>query len=134
MEKYGRNLAIQGELCGPGIQGNKMGLKELQFLAFNVWDIDTQNYLGYEEASKIVSDLGLTPVPLVSVDKTLPEILGNPDYSLDDLLQYADGTYDNGELREGIVIRPMIESYSYALRGRMSFKVVSNKFLEKWKE
>jgi len=110
-----------------------MGLKEHQFLAFNVWDIDTRNYISYDESRKIMSDLGITPVPLVSSGKTLSDILGGP-YTLEDLLKYAEGTYDNGELREGIVIRPMVEGYSNVLRGRASFKVVNNKFLEKWKE
>jgi hypothetical protein len=46
----------------------------------------------------------------------------------------ADGLYPNGELREGIVIRPLIERHSEALEGRCSFKVVSDSFLLKFKE
>ncbi|VVB53258.1 RNA ligase [uncultured archaeon] len=134
MEAFGCNIAVQGELVGPGIQKNKMGLPSLQFLAFNAWDIDNQRYIGYEESRNIFAALGMTPVPLVEVGKTLEEIFGKDDITIDDLLKYSEGSYDSGEPREGIVIRPMSEMYSDVLRGRLSFKVVNNKFLEKWKE
>ena len=47
----------------------------------------------------------------------------------------AKGKYIGGKSREGIVIRPTVETYSptihkkYGLRGRMSFKVLNNDFL-----
>lgn len=134
MEKLGRNIAVQGELCGPGIQQNKMGLPGLQFFAFNAWDIDKLRYIDYEESRNLFAGLGLTPVPLIEAGKTLEEILGKSDIQIDDLLKYAEGTYANGSPREGIVIRPMMEAFSDTLRGRLSFKVINNKFLERHKE
>jgi hypothetical protein len=42
--------------------------------------------------------------------------------------------YDNGTPAEGIVWRSACETYSEVLKGRMSFKTISNRFLEKYKE
>ena len=33
------NAAIQGELMGPGIQGNREGFTEFRWFVFDVWDI-----------------------------------------------------------------------------------------------
>lgn len=41
------SIAIQGELIGPGIQENKYLLKELAFYCFNIFNIDTQQYLPF---------------------------------------------------------------------------------------
>src|ERR1019366_5080337 len=41
----GRNIAIQGELCGPGVQMNKLHLSEIDLYVFDIWNIDTQSYL-----------------------------------------------------------------------------------------
>jgi hypothetical protein len=62
------------------------------------------------------------------------------DFTLDQLLEMAKGKYTSGQKREGIVIRPVLETYSkhidetYGQRGRMSFKVLNNDYLEKDEE
>jgi len=38
------NIAIQGELVGPGIQSNPHNLKEHDFYIYNIFDIDAQQY------------------------------------------------------------------------------------------
>ncbi len=50
----GRNLAVQGELMGPGIQKNRKGLTSHQIYIFNVWDIDAQVYLRPDDAWNLV--------------------------------------------------------------------------------
>lgn len=45
LSEYGRNIAIQGELAGPGIQKNRLKLDSLRFFIFNVWDIDQHRYM-----------------------------------------------------------------------------------------
>jgi RNA ligase (TIGR02306 family) len=44
-----KNWAIQGEICGPGIQKNRLGLKENQLFVFDVYDIDNKRYLNYDD-------------------------------------------------------------------------------------
>lgn len=38
-------MAVQGELCGPGIQDNPLKLKKVQIFLFDVYDINAQRYL-----------------------------------------------------------------------------------------
>ncbi len=122
------NIAIQGEICGTGVQGNKMGLSEVKLLVFNVYDINTQKFFSYDNFIQFCQGLGLDIVP----------ILGKTTFnnvSVPDLLTLAEGNYDNGTPREGIVIRPVVETTSHAMRdGRLSFKVINNTFLLKYGE
>ncbi|CAJ0610731.1 unnamed protein product [Cylicocyclus nassatus] len=40
-ERTGKYVAFQGELCGPGIQSNKLGLSEKEWYVFNVFESET---------------------------------------------------------------------------------------------
>ena len=44
-----RNLCVQGEMVGPGIQSNRLGLKEVELYLFNLFDIDSGKYLSRSE-------------------------------------------------------------------------------------
>lgn len=127
LRDYGKNIAIQGEIIGQGIQGNKLELKNIQFKGFNVYNIDTQKYFNYIQ---LINFLDLVKLPIVSVEKTLIFKY----MSIEELLEVAKGNYDNNTPREGIVIRPIEECYSELLKGRLSFKVVNNDFLLKYGE
>jgi len=125
------NFAIQAELCGPGIQGNKMGLKEIDLFVFNVFDIDKRVYLSFHEFVKFVEDLGMKTVPIVPFGNGM---VWDKVPTIEQLLEWTKGTYENGHPREGIVIRPVEEVESRCLHGRLSFKIVNNDFLLKVKE
>lgn len=124
-----RNLCIQGEMVGPGIQANRLGFKEVSLFIFNLFDIDTGKYLGITELRDFCIKHGLEFVPTVE---------GGPigeSTTVADLLKIAnDLDYANGTPAEGIVWRPTEETYSEVLKGRLSFKTISNRFLEKYKE
>jgi hypothetical protein len=105
-----------------------MGLKEPTLFVFNVYKIDEHRYLNFNEFMAFCRELDFLTVPLIDPNFSLN------DKKFDDLLAMADGLYTNGELREGIVIRPLLERYSEVLKGRCSFKVVSDKFLIKYGE
>lgn len=125
-----RNLCIQGEMVGPGIQANRLGLKEVELYLFNLFDIDTGKYLTHTELVSFCHMHGLNVVPtIIAYDfsfgvTTQGEMLNVVN----------DLNYDNGTPAEGIVWRPTVETYSDALKGRMSFKTISNRYLEKYKE
>jgi RNA ligase (TIGR02306 family) len=119
------HLAVQGELCGPGVQKNRLGLKELSLFVFNVYDFKAVRYLDHDEAREWVLQNGLTPVELVEVGESFA-------HTQESLLELAEGKYGGtSNEREGIVIRPQRETRSYVLNGRLSFKAVSNRFLLK---
>jgi RNA ligase (TIGR02306 family) len=118
----GRNLAVQGELMGEGIQGNREGLKEHQIYVFDIFDIDEQVYLTPSDRVKLVSqleDLGFTGdhCPILA-DATCLE-----SKSIDDLLLAAEGKSLNHAVREGLVYK--------RLDGKFSFKTIANNFLLK---
>ena len=124
--QYGR-LALQGEICGPNIQSNRIGLRAVTVFVFNVFSVDNGSFFGPKESLDI---LGVLKIPSV------PEAY--PAWKLDDtvesLLEKAKGTYANGSPREGIVIRPLKEMNSTVLCGRCSFKTINNDFLLKHNE
>lgn len=128
LKKLSRNLAIQGELCGPGIQKNKLGLKELDLFVFDIFDIDEGKYLSWPMQQQLVVSLGLNKVPVVEFGEGFR-------YDLEELLERAKGKYHGTEnYREGIVVRAMYGDFSEKMRSRISFKVLNNEFLLKEKE
>jgi RNA ligase (TIGR02306 family) len=134
IKNIGRDIAIQGEVVGPGISGNKLNLKEIDFYVFNAYDIASQRYLDVDDMLAVVATMKLKHVPIIYKGQTLAEIL-NGDFSLEALLKLAQGNYEGTECpREGVVIRPCVETYSETLRGRMSVKVKNNDYLIKFEE
>jgi RNA ligase (TIGR02306 family) len=121
MVDMGRNLAIQGEIIGEGIQGNPYRIKGQTLRVYNAFDIDTQEYLGFEHLKLTTRALCLEMVPIIDEEFTLPE-------TIDELLKFAEGksTLNAAAEREGYVIR------SHDMK--ISFKVISNNFLLKEKE
>jgi RNA ligase (TIGR02306 family) len=127
-----RNLSIQGEICGPSIQGNRLGLSESKLYLFNLFDIDAGKYLSHTELSAFAEKHMLNMVPTV-YRLDFGGVVGPRD--INHLLDIAKNlNYDNGTPAEGIVWRSACETYSDVLKGRMSFKTISNRFLEKYKE
>jgi RNA ligase (TIGR02306 family) len=125
------NLSIQGEMVGPGIQGNHMGFKEVDLYLFNLYDIDTGKYLGYNELVEFGKKHNIKVVPIIAQK----DFGFGETTTVSKMLEVASAlNYDNGTPAEGIVWRSACETYSEVLKGRMSFKTISNRFLEKYKE
>lgn len=132
---YPNNFAIQGELMGPGIQGNRENLKKATFFIFDIFDIDRGEYLTPQQRMDVVLNL-MGPVvwtkdhldlvhhvPVLYRETTLSE-LGITN--VHQLLAFAEGKSLNHDVREGLVFK--------RLDGKFSFKAISNKFLLKQKE
>ena len=116
------NIIIQGELCGPKIQGNKMGLKEPDLFVFNVIDKENRQLLPHYEAVEFCKNNGLQFVPMVSWGDRF-------DYTIDQLIGIAANLkYPNGNRAEGIVVRTIEPGYSSCLKGRLSFKVINPEY------
>jgi len=127
-----RNLCIQGEMVGPSIQANRLGLKEIDLYLFNLYDIDSGKYLSYNELTNFAAKHNLKVVPTVDL---LFTSAGNSSITVENLLKFAGGlNYSNGTPAEGIVWRPSVETYSDVLKGRLSFKTISNRYLLAYKE
>lgn len=132
MEKYMKEhgfttLTIQGELCAPGIQNNRLKLKKPEWYVFTI-RVDGKR-AGLSRMLRICEELKLTHVPIEETGYNLQEKY--PD--VDALLKRADGYYENGGRKEGIVIRPTEPVYCSLISADLSMKVISNKFLLKLK-
>lgn len=128
LRDYGRNIALQGELMGPGIQGNREKLLKHTFYLFDIWDIDNQEYLkphsrylAYDEIKKLLGSDGefFQHVPVVDV-----AIDGNQFDSVNSFLAYAKRPSMNNPIAEGVVFK----SINYP---GVSFKAINNEFLLK---
>jgi RNA ligase (TIGR02306 family) len=133
-------LALQGEIVGPGVQKNKLGLPALRFVCFDVFNRNTGEHLPHREARALCEkhSIPMAPVQLEGEHFSL---------TLEEVLELADGVYhhidgvpvaDNsrpgtstGKNREGLVFRATDGRKSDVLGGRLSFKVISNRFLLK---
>lgn len=137
LRRVGKNVAIQGELIGPGIQGNKYNLKEKEFRAFNAFDIDTHSYYDYEKFVHLCAELGIPTVPIVPIpSSSVWDIQFRLEHTLDDLVKFSTrkSALNPQVWAEGIVIRPVNERYCDILKGRLSFKVINPEFLLKNKD
>ena len=121
LAKYGKNIIITGEICGPGIQKNKLRLPAIEWYVFDVKDWDAGRYFPYEEALDICAELGLNFVPLEERGDTFA-------YTLEELLEKAKGKYPSGLDKEGIVVRDLMSPKA------VSFKVLNNDALLKEKD
>ena len=77
-----RQVAIQGELAGPKINGNLLKLKQLCLFVFRVWDIDSGHPMEFSEAREFVSGLDLEWAPVLLEP-------GKHEVTLEELTQLA---------------------------------------------
>lgn len=124
LPKLGRNIAVQGELMGPGIQGNKENFNENRLFVFDIYDIDNQCYFPVAERMDIFRELlasDCTYLDITPLDQTY--FITLPTDNIDELLKMAEGSSINAKVREGIVFK--------RLDGKFSFKIINNEFLLK---
>lgn len=111
------DLVLQVEIVGPGIQGNPLGLKQVDLRLFNVYNKGQHEYASLDDMLETARYLELPTVEIIEVGEAFPEMTD------DDLRKYAERTYPNGRKAEGIVIRP---TRTARIDGeRLSFKVIN---------
>jgi hypothetical protein len=118
LKRLNRNLAIQGECVGPGVQGNIYQLPEYELRAFLIYDLDAKKYLPFNETFTLMAQLGLASVPVITSNVKV----------VNDIKYYVELSKDNSVInpkvkREGIVIR--------AMNGEFSFKSINPEYLLK---
>lgn len=128
VKQYGKNIAVQGELMGPSVQGNREKLEKLDIYIFDVWDIDKVRYLTPQERDRVIQSL----VALGCKCKTVPVMTFSSSlvpatnfslfgYDIPSILELAEGPSLNNDIREGLVFKSNQSSFS--------FKAISNKYL-----
>ena len=133
----GKYLVFQGELCGPGIQGNKLGLEKNRWFIFNVLESDTGKNGSYKKLDihgmKLMCNyFGLETVPIIPEREKFDfKKTDDVNEMTKDLLNYVDkfkyrDYFEDASPKQqaaGVVFRMNDMTYS--------FKVVSNKYLLK---
>jgi hypothetical protein len=129
MEKlHGTDWLIQGEIAGPGIQKNTMGLAEKQLFVFNVHSLTKHAFLRWECLRNVCRSFNLQTVPFLG---SMPWCWDNQD----ELLKFASGKYPNGHHQEGVVIRADYGQGDWMpqpdkdMSNMFSFKVVNQEYL-----
>lgn len=114
LKDFGYDIAIQGELVGPGIQDNIYGLSQTDMYVYDIYVIKDGKYLNPHIRRLIVDDLELNHVPVISACVQLVDVPR--------LMGLADGkSFLADTLREGVVYKQV--------DGGMTFKTVSDQYL-----
>lgn len=118
-ETENRMLALQGELIGASVQGNKYKLPETTIRFFNVFDIANQQNVAPSEFVNIIKKLELETVPIINDEYVLHD-------SVETYLTEAEArsVLNPNTEREGLIYRTNDKSFM--------FKAISNKFLLKY--
>jgi RNA ligase (TIGR02306 family) len=116
MRELELNIAIQGELIGPGIQGNQYSLPKHEYRVFDIFDINNQKYYTPAARHKMSLLLDLFHAPIIKKDVSFKT------ETKESLLAVAEGNSRlNTTEREGLVFKNNDNNNS--------FKVISNKWL-----
>lgn len=119
-ELFGSYYVIQGELVGAGIQGNFEKFDTYQVFAYNIFDIEKQEYVDYTTFETMAQAVNLQIVPRVYDAQPILK------QELKDILELSNlGKVLNAAYIEGVVYKQV--------DGGCQFKVVNNFYLEKQK-
>lgn len=138
-EALGYDFALQGELIGVGIQGNKYNLSDYEIRWFNLFRIDKQEDVGFYHSDQqqlnnfngftlgeVASMLDMETVPVLDVDFDM-------NNNIDTLVMMAQGKskLNPNQNREGIVFRAKYnkEFNKVGFGCRFSFKAINPDFL-----
>lgn len=123
-ENTGEYLAIQGEIAGPGIQSNKLGLAVNELYIFNIVNVKNNERFSLDDCRKFCFDNDLEFVIVIEEGSSFPY------ETQEEMLNLAKGKYldffmraDKNQDREGIVVRTKDQE--------ITFKVINNDFLLK---
>lgn len=123
---------IQGEIAGPGIQGNPAGYSEVSLFVFNVINLGNEkrapiNRNSWFNALTIINDQTIK-VPIVR----LFDVHEFAAMSVDDLQEWVNKlTYNNNKPAEGVVLRGYKDGkimYSQTLQKMLSVKIINQNF------
>jgi RNA ligase (TIGR02306 family) len=114
------NIAIQGELVGPGIQHNRGKERQHELYVFDIYDIDERRYFSPPERVYFMREF-MSYSQLKHVPTIASYCHGIPSKEVG--MKLAENTYlKNDEPCEGIVFKSINNP-------QFSFKIISNKYI-----
>jgi RNA ligase (TIGR02306 family) len=130
IKTLGKNIVIQGEIIGNGINGNQYKLNDLQLKIFNLYDKENHVYLDQQVMNDIIEGLGFSKdffVPYlgqITLDQNVDQIVE---------MAYGRSVINPDVIREGLVFRASPEIIDPFV-GRVSWKCISPSFNLEFKE
>jgi len=119
LRAHGKNIALQGEVVGEGIQGNPCKIKGQDFFLFDIFDIDNRKYYSPKSRHFLAFELGrIKHVPVINNDINIGSFK-----DVGSLLSFADKPLPTLSNQEGIVFKSNDSD--------LTFKVISNEYLLK---
>jgi RNA ligase (TIGR02306 family) len=116
--------AFQGEVMGGKVQGNKLGLAT-NFYLYSIYSIRSGKYLSAESLRWVADRFQIPMVPILMWNESdFPS-------TVDEWVDYATrkSVLNPQQWAEGVVVRPMQETYEHLLGNHLSFKVLNNSWL-----
>ena len=122
---------IQGEIVGPKIQKNPMGLNAPELFCFNYKNLQTNKYVHVDEHTLDLIPTGLQWVPHIA---TLSQAAFQYE-TIESLQELANKQqYANGAVAEGIVLRGLNAEgdlvYSESLHKMLSVKIINQNYVD----
>lgn len=114
-------IALQGELVGPGINADRDRYTEYEFHVFRIWDVCAQRFMTPRDRVAFCAKLAIPHVQVLHEDFPFFDEVT----TMDAALKFAEGKTLRGNEREGIVLKASdgIDD--------THFKIVSNRYLLK---
>ncbi len=125
MVALNRNLAIQAESIGPKLNGNTLGLKDLEIKVFRIKDLNTRQILGLQELKSLCDHLSLPTIDIIEICQFNKDV-----HTIEYFRNLANSQTwkTNGGIGEGIVVAPVIPFYSSILGKEWSLKLVNQNY------
>lgn len=145
LRKRNEPLAIQGEIYGQKINGNRLQMPYVHFAVFDIyrWTEDTDanmdgktldpegSYLPHRQVVQICQELGLPMVPVVMEPTT--KLTSDVSLELEYWMKQAEElTYDALSAKKGLPAEGIVLKSSDGLQPYVSCKVISRKYLVKY--
>ena len=114
-------IALQGELVGPGINADRDRYSEYEFHVFRIWDVCAQRFMTSRDRVAFCAKLAIPHVQVLHEEFPFFDEVT----TMDAALKFAEGKTLRGNEREGIVLKASdgIDD--------THFKIVSNRYLLK---
>lgn len=119
------DMILYGEVFGANVQDMDYDRKQLDIVAFDIFDIKTGTYLDVDSFQKVCKDIGVPIAPVLYRGPWNKELLS---------LANGPTIVGNGKhTREGFVVRPVKERWNEQI-GRVILKMVGENYLMRKKK
>lgn len=115
---------LYGEIVGPKLNRNKEKFTENKIFFFDIWDNEEQCYVKYPYWHEVLKSISpkLKRIPSVP-EAPEPISLEKFNFSVERILEFAEGPSLNTKRREGVVFKSLEQDFR--------FKAISNGYLTK---